>query len=473
MKTSIILATHNQLAATRACIHSIRKHTPPLPYEIIAVDNASTDGTRDWLRQQPDIRLIENSSNAGFPAACNQGLAAATGDYLLLLNNDTVVTPRWLEQLIACLESDERIGAAGPVTNAASYYSAIRVPYTTMEQMEAFAERHNRKDPSKWMERLKLVGFCLIMKREVYRRVGPLDERFTPGNYEDDDYSLRIRQAGWKLMLCGDTFIHHDSGTTFRQNMAAYAELLQRNAAKFADKWGFDPAYALNIRFDLLSMMREPQEAPLDVLEIGCACGATLLEIRNRWPHARLYGMELHAPSAGIASLIAQVRVGDAETQDWNYPEKSMDYIVFGDVLEHMKEPWNVLLKARAFLKENGKVLASIPNVGHHSVIRGLLEGKWTYTNRGLLDITHLRFFTLESIKRLFAGCGFPHMLIRPVETVPTAEDTDWLNRLAGWFGEEHRPSWMAYQYLVLASGQPMAAGAPGNLEQEREVSGP
>jgi SAM-dependent methyltransferase len=385
-----------------------------------------------------------------------------------LLNNDTVVTPRWLEQLTACLESDERIGAAGPVTNAASYYSAIPVPYTTLEQMEAFAESYNRKDPSKWMERLKLVGYCLIMKREVYRQVGPLDERFTPGNFEDDDYSLRIRKAGWRLVLCGDTFIHHENGRTFRQDPAAYVELLKRNAVKFADKWGFDPAYALHIRFDLLSLMEEPPEAPLRVLEIGCACGATLLEIRNRWPNARVYGMELHAPSAEVASLVAEVEVGDAEAEDWKYPEKSMDYILFGDVLEHMKEPWNVLVKARRFLKDNGKVLASIPNVGHHSVIRELLEGKWTYTSRGLLDITHLRFFTLESIKRLFAGCGFPYMLIRPVELVPSAEDENWLNRLAGFFGEEHRPSWTAYQYLVRASRHPEL---PGSHDQGREAS--
>jgi len=462
MKTSIILVTHNRLAATQACIRSIRRHTPPESYEIIAVDNASTDGTAEWLRAQEDVRLIENAVNAGFPAACNQGLAAASGDYLLLLNNDTIVTPRWLEQLTACLESDARIGAAGPVTNAASYYSAIPVSYSTPEEMEAFADSFNRSDPSKWAERLKLVGFCLIMKREVYLKVGPLDERFSPGNFEDDDYSLRIRKAGWRLMLCGDTFIHHEGGGTFRQNMAAYAELMHRNAVKFADKWGFDPAYALNIRFDLLSMLQEPREKPLNVLEIGCACGATLLEIRNRWPHARLHGMELHKPSAEIASLVAPVRIGDAETAEWDWPERSMDYILFADVLEHMKEPWKVLAKARRFLKEDGKVLASIPNVGHYSVIRDLLEGKWNYTGRGLLDITHLRFFTLESIKRLFAGCGFPHLLIRPVELVPSAEEAAWLDRLAGCFGDAHRPSWMAYQYLILAFRQPPA---PGKLD--------
>jgi GT2 family glycosyltransferase len=150
MTTSIVILTHNQLALTQACIQSIRRYTPPSPYELIVVDNASTDGTIDWLKEQPDVRLIANSGNAGFTRGCNQGMRHATGDRLLLLNNDTVVTPRWLEQLTACLESDERIGAVGPVTDNASYFTAVQVSYRDREEMLAFAEAYNRSDASRW-----------------------------------------------------------------------------------------------------------------------------------------------------------------------------------------------------------------------------------------------------------------------------------------------------------------------------------
>ncbi len=149
-------------------------------------------------------------------------MALATGDYILLLNNDTIVTVNWLDQLLLCLNSDERIGAAGPLTNNASYYTAIQVPYRTLEELHQFAGEYNKTDRAKWEERIKLIGFCLLMKREVFEKVGPLDERFSPGNFEDEDYCLRIRLAGYKLMLCKDTFIQHFGSASFSGDPSAF-----------------------------------------------------------------------------------------------------------------------------------------------------------------------------------------------------------------------------------------------------------
>ncbi|MBR4696044.1 MAG: glycosyltransferase, partial [Selenomonadaceae bacterium] len=103
--TSIIILSYNTKEYTQMCIQSIRKHTDPGSYEIIVVDNASTDGSLNWLLAQPDIRLIANEENLGFPKGCNQGLEIAEGDDLLLLNSDTIVTPRWLKQLLIALHS--------------------------------------------------------------------------------------------------------------------------------------------------------------------------------------------------------------------------------------------------------------------------------------------------------------------------------------------------------------------------------
>ena len=97
--TSIVILTYNKLDYNMLCIESIRQYTEPDAYEIIVVDNNSADGTVEWLKSQQDIQLILNSENVGFPAGCNQGIKAARGDSILLLNNDTVVTPRWLDNL--------------------------------------------------------------------------------------------------------------------------------------------------------------------------------------------------------------------------------------------------------------------------------------------------------------------------------------------------------------------------------------
>jgi cellulose synthase/poly-beta-1,6-N-acetylglucosamine synthase-like glycosyltransferase len=99
-RTSIIILTHNQLSFTEMCLHSLRLFTPE-PNQLIVVDNHSTDGTVDFLRRQADVQLIENATNRGFPAGCNQAIRIATGDQILLLNNDTIVTPGWLGRLLA------------------------------------------------------------------------------------------------------------------------------------------------------------------------------------------------------------------------------------------------------------------------------------------------------------------------------------------------------------------------------------
>ncbi len=451
MKTSIILLTYNGLLYTRKCIESIRTYTPPNDYEIIAVDNGSTDGTVEWLRAQSDLQVIYNKENAGFPKGCNQGMALAKGDNLLLLNNDTIVTPRWLEQLLACLYSDDRIGGVGPVTNAAAYYSALNVPYQTYEEMISFAGQHNLSDPSKWEERLKLVGFCLLIKREVYEAVGDLDEQFSPGNFEDDDYCLRIRQAGYRLMFCTDTFIHHEGSASFREDPQFFYALMQTNSRKFAQKWGFSPDYSLGIRTDILQCFEEPETEPIRILEVGCACGATLLELKNWYPHAELHGIELNPNAAEVASAFANVRTGNIETMDMDMPLEYFDYIIFADVLEHLVEPWNVLRNVMPYLKENGKVLASIPNVAHYSVIRDLLKGHWTYTDKGLLDITHLRFFTREGILRLFSIAGFQSPELRLNILSSTQEDEEWMDTMARIVGDRMKEEWRAYQYLVKA----------------------
>ena len=110
--TSIVIVTYNQIEFTRQCLDSIRLLTDE-PYELIVVDNGSTDGTVEYLQAMPDVRLIENDSNRGFPAAANQGMAVAAGKQVLLLNNDVVVTTGWLGRMLRALATVIRDRAGG------------------------------------------------------------------------------------------------------------------------------------------------------------------------------------------------------------------------------------------------------------------------------------------------------------------------------------------------------------------------
>lgn len=452
MKTSIVILTYNKLEYTQQCIESIRKYTAPESYEIIVVDNRSTDGTVEWLSNQNDIKTILNNDNLGFPKGCNQGIEISTGDNVLLLNNDTIVTHNWLDNLLNCLYSNEKIGAVGPVTNSAAYYQSIPVNYNSIEEMIDFARTYNIPNPSQWEERIKLIGFCLLVKREVINKIGLLDELFSPGNYEDDDYSFRILNAGYKLILCKDTFIHHFGSVSFKENQSSFISLLQQNKDKFIRKWGFDPVYSTYIRDEIIQLIQEPEEKNLRILEVGCGCGASLLKIKNLYRNTELHGIELNSHSASIASHFADIKAFDIQTLELGYDEASFDYIILADVLEHLYDPWNVVNNLKRFLKKSGKLLISIPNVSHYSVIRDLLNGDWTYTDAGILDRTHVRFFTLNEVNKMLLEAGYKKIEYSMNKMHQTKEDEDFIEALCKLTrNKQMNQQFQAYQYIVKA----------------------
>ncbi len=241
MLSSIVILSYNNLEYTKACIESIRRFTKKESYEIIVVDNNSSNETVEWLQQQEDLVCVFNDFNAGFPGGCNIGMREAKGDNILLLNNDTIVTENWLENLLVALYSDKEIAAVGPVTNSCSNFQTIPCKYSNLEELHSFGKEHNKSNSALWEQRDRLIGFALLIKKTVVDEIGLLDEQFFPGNFEDDDWSLRMRLAGYKLLLCKDTFIHHFGSSSFSKEGAEKMNaLLNINANKFATKWRLD-----------------------------------------------------------------------------------------------------------------------------------------------------------------------------------------------------------------------------------------
>ncbi|WP_308635569.1 glycosyltransferase family 2 protein [Paenibacillus silvisoli] len=236
--TSIIIPSYNQVDFLKKCIASIDLHTSGA-HEIIVVDNASTDGTEPYLRGLGSkVRYKVLETNRGFAGAINVGMMMAKGTYLLLLNNDTIVTERWLDNMLACLNSDSSIGMVGPVTNYISGDQRIDVPYKTVKGIAPFARQHNSPNPAKWQRTDRLTGFCLLFRRELWNRTGYMDEGYAIGNFEDDDYNIRVRMQGYAMYIARDTFIHHFGSVSMKALGEKLAEINDHNQQVYSEKWG-------------------------------------------------------------------------------------------------------------------------------------------------------------------------------------------------------------------------------------------
>ncbi len=184
------------------------------------------------------MRLILNDENQGFPKANNQGLAVATGSHLVLLNNDTVVPPGWLTRLVGHL-ADPQVGLVGPVTNFAGNEARVEVAYRTWGEMEQFARDRATRWDGQCADIHMLAMFCLAMRRETFDRLGPLDEQFGIGMFEDDDYARRAREAGLRVVCAADTFVHHIGQASFKAliQQGEYDDLFARNRRSYERKW--------------------------------------------------------------------------------------------------------------------------------------------------------------------------------------------------------------------------------------------
>ncbi|MNK87957.1 putative teichuronic acid biosynthesis glycosyltransferase TuaH [compost metagenome] len=242
-RVSVIVVTYNNLELTKACLASLQTHTNHHNMEVIVVDNASADGSpaylTEWAAQGPDRKLILNDDNRGFAAGNNQGLAIADGEFLVLLNNDTFVTPGWVRTLYRHMQRNPGIGILGPVTNNIGNEAKIQISYNSMDEMLIEAGKYTRSHIGKVQELYTAAFFCVMFRRETYERIGPLDEAFGRGFFEDDDYCRRVEQLGLTINCAEDVFIHHHLSASFNKMRSTERQaLFDQNKATYEAKWG-------------------------------------------------------------------------------------------------------------------------------------------------------------------------------------------------------------------------------------------
>ena len=234
---TVVIPVWNSWDFTAACLGTLRSTLGPRD-TVVVVDNGSSDETATGLTRFTWLSVITNETNRGFATACNQGAATATGEVVVFLNNDTLVSGRWLDDLLEPF-ADTTVGATGPRSNFVSGPQLVdQVGYTLARRRELreWARSWRQQHRGSTTETGRLVGFCVAVRRSAFDDVGGWDEGFEIGGYEDDDLCARLSGAGWRLLIADASFVHHHGHATFDANELDWLAVQQTNQRRFVAK---------------------------------------------------------------------------------------------------------------------------------------------------------------------------------------------------------------------------------------------
>lgn len=255
MKLSIITLTLNNLSYTKKFVESLFKYTKD--FELIIVDNGSTDGTVDYLKSLKGIKLILNESNVGFSKGNNQALEVADGEYIGFLNNDILLYPNWFEEIEKVFQKE----------NAAFVSPRHINPHIDSTDEKHYIEffKKNFKYKTVYEKNFdECVFSCVITKREVINKIGVFDEKYSPAFFEDNDYKYRAILAGYGIYVVNNIcFFHFGSITS-----VCYDKNLEKNKNYYYSKYPFAEYLSVSGRDrDIYKIMaKDLKRFPLNII---------------------------------------------------------------------------------------------------------------------------------------------------------------------------------------------------------------
>lgn len=419
-KVAVIIVSYQNEKLLRQCLDSVFSKTFHPNFEVIVVDNASAAGVTAYLQElaatEPRLRVILNSTNVGFAAANNQGIRAADPcEYVILLNNDTIVTPDWLSRLVYYL-GNPQIGLVGPVSNGVANEAQVDLGLSDMANLDASARAYAQGREGRIFDIPMLAMYCIGMRRSLLDHVGLLDERFATGMFEDDDFCVRVRQAGYRVICATDIYIHHWQRASFDlSGQTRYNALFSANRQRFEEKWGrpWVPHSGPKREADLdlqqfdqnlihwrCNICDSDCQTPLSALgREAAACGVCGSTTRMR-SIIHLLSTELFGESLPLPDMPKRPDLKGIGLSDWDaYAEPlsrlysyqntfyhkeprldilnpseallgKLDFLIATDVFEHVAPPVErAFFNACRLLKPNGVMIFSVPySLSGHNV---------------------------------------------------------------------------------------------------------
>lgn len=369
----MVLAYENLEKYTRKCVDNIIKHTKDIDYELVLIDNGSTDSTLEYFKtiDYPYKKIIRVSKNIGPVYGRLVANNYTRGRYVVWIPNDVIVTKNWLQNMIKCIESDERYGYVVPKSDNISNYQSVNLDFSSYDEMQMKAAKFNVSDPKKWEERLRLVNAVSLFKKECLDAIGTVDYGFIH-DFGDDDITFRVRRAGYKAVLCGDVFVHHAGSVITGQNLSDKKNLIEQGRKCFKDKYFGIDAWDDSSNYDLellsLADIYSNSNKNIQVLGIDVRCGTPILQLKNflraegtfdtilsGFSQDAKYWLDLKTICEGnvVVNSLENLR---------NSFKTSFDYIVIGEELNSYKDYKFLIDTCLDLLKAEGQLLIKVLN---------------------------------------------------------------------------------------------------------------
>lgn len=398
-----------------------------------------------------DIQEITIDNKERFVAELNSAVQNSNKDYdIFIVSSNVMLTPNSLFNIRLALYDNEKIGAVSASSNMglASQVFALARKIMTVEDAFRYAEEVNIPGDNKIEDKAIVDCDFVIIHRDLVEKIFPLSEEVVSDRFASIDLSLSVRKTGHLNTICWNGFVYSVPSETRKQMVFGK---IGSDHAILKNKWGISAEYYMTTRKELVDMIKRDYKETIAVLEVGAGLGSTLTYVKHKFPNARVSGIEIVENVVGLAAPTANIRCDNIETYRFKEDEK-YDYIIFGDVLEHLVDPYSLIEKLKEHLLPEGCIIASIPNILNAGAIYEILHGRFEYKDAGILDSTHLRFFTRMEIIRMFHSRGYE---IIDMFGIPGAENShtfgDFFDKLTSIEGVVERDQFDVLQYVVCA----------------------
>ncbi|MBO6229992.1 MAG: glycosyltransferase [Ruminiclostridium sp.] len=374
---TVLVQAYNSLDKTKRCVESILKYTKDIDFDLLLIDNGSTDDTLQYFISvdYPKKTILRFTENRGAAIPYLYIGPDMFSRYLVLVANDLIVTENWLSNMLKIAESDPKIGLVNPMSSNTSNLQDPGLKFADYDDMQKKAAAFNVSDPAKWHERLRIITLGTLYKKECLFAIGmPIADVGFAHNFADDDMAFRVRRAGYKVILAGDTWIHHDDDKS-RLAPEAYKKMVSDisiGRQNFRDKY-FDidawddvndyiPEYLKNLRY-------EPSESKR-ILGIDTKCGTPVLEIKNKLREYSCFDPECYAFTTDAKYYIDlqticgnnNVTCAPIDRLAGNYSPDMFDYVVIGNDINTYNDPYGLIDSALRVLNKSGQLFISLQN---------------------------------------------------------------------------------------------------------------